>query len=104
VTYALLKSDVRSEDGIAIGTLPPQLIMPGMILNGFLDAVVNGNGSQQTMSAGVRWDFAKNFAFKAQYDHIDLDDGSMGQLANYQPGFVPGGKVNVFAVSVDFVF
>ena len=103
-TYARVKSDVRHEDGIALNSVPGQLVVPAAMLNGFLNAVVNGDSSQQTLSAGVRWDFAKNFAFKAQYDHIDLDKGSSGQLSMFQPGFVPGGNVNVFSVAVDFVF
>jgi len=59
---------------------------------------------QQNVSAGVRWDFYKNFDLKLQYEHINLDAGSSGTLINLQPGFQPGGRVNVFSVAVDFVF
>jgi hypothetical protein len=59
---------------------------------------------QTTATAGVRWDFMPNFDLKAQIDHIDLADGSAGNLVRVQPGFQPGGNVNVFSVSVDFVF
>lgn len=59
---------------------------------------------QQNVSTGVRWDFYKNFDLKLQYEHINLDAGSSGTLINSQPGFQPGGKVNVFSVAVDFVF
>lgn len=62
------------------------------------------SAGQQNVSAGVRWDFYKNFDLKLQYEHINLDAGSSGTLINPQPGFQPGGRVNVFSVAVDFVF
>jgi predicted porin len=59
---------------------------------------------QQNTSAGVRWDFYKNFDLKLQYEHINLDAGSAGTLSNIQFGFQPGGTVNVFSTVIDFVF
>ena len=52
----------------------------------------------------MRWDFAKSAAFKAQFDHTRIGAGSPGSLVNIQPGFQPGGKVNVFSVTVDFIY
>ena len=37
-------------------------------------------------------------------DHMRLGPGSQGTLINAQPGFRPGGTVNLFSVAVDFVF
>jgi hypothetical protein len=53
---------------------------------------------------GVRWDFIRNAALKVQYQYLDLDDGSPGVLTNTQPGFEPGGSVNLFSAAIDFVF
>ena len=62
------------------------------------------NGSQATTSVGIRWDAMPNVAVKAQYDRIKLGSGSSGRLTNPQPGLEKGGKVDLFSVSVDFVF
>jgi hypothetical protein len=59
---------------------------------------------QRNESAGIRWDFHKNFDLKLQLDHINLDAGSAGTLGNIQPGFRPGEKVDVTSVTVDFVY
>lgn len=59
---------------------------------------------QHSLGAGLRWDFMANFALKAQYDQVALNNGSTGQFTNVQPGFEPGGDVNVFSVSLDYVF
>jgi hypothetical protein len=52
----------------------------------------------------MRWDFTKNFDFKLQCDHTRLGPGSPGTLINTQPGFRPGGTLNLFSATVDFVF
>jgi hypothetical protein len=57
---------------------------------------------QDSVSAGVRWDLKKNVALKMQYDHLRI--GNTGRLINVQPGYQPGGKVNVFSLAIDFVF
>jgi hypothetical protein len=61
---------------------------------------------QDSVSAGVRWDFKKNVALKTQYDHLRIgsDSGNTGRLKNVQSDYQPGGKVNVFSLAVDFVF
>jgi opacity protein-like surface antigen len=67
-------------------------------------SIASKSSSQQTISAGLRWDFAEGFALKAQYDYVDLDANSGGRLANHQPNFQPGTNLNVFAIGVDYVF
>jgi len=74
-------------------------------LNAGLLAVRQSVGyTQHTTSLGLRWDAMKNVAVKAQYDRMQLAAGSAGALANVGAGFVPGGKVNLLTVAVDFVF
>jgi hypothetical protein len=73
-------------------------------LNGGLNSVLEMIADQKTVAAGTRWDFAKNFDLKLQVDHTRLGAGSSGTLINIQPGFVPGGTVNLFSATIDFVF
>ena len=60
-----------------------------------------GQGEQSTTSIGVRWDFYRSLAFKAQVDRIKPAIGS-GLLLNATPGF--NRDVTVGAVAIDFVF
>lgn len=61
---------------------------------------------QRSVSAGLRWDVAKNMAIKTEINHIKLNAGSGGNgyFINIQPGFAPGNGGNVFSVVLDFVF
>lgn len=105
LTFAQLRVDKPSEPGISTTGLPPNLALAAAGLNTGLNAVINGYAlSQETVSAGIRWDFTRNAALKLQYDRLSLGLGSTGWLGNVQPGFQLGGKVNVFGAAVDFVF
>lgn len=73
-------------------------------LNAALNGILEAEPRQKSVTLGARWDFARNAALKVQYERLDLDDGSPGVLVNTQPGFDPGGQVNLFSVSLDFVF
>ena len=109
-TPYLIYSQVRPDSPSSDPGLPTQGLPPGAALvatqlnaglNGFLRGLTN---DQKTIAIGARWDFAKNSALKVQYDHINIAPGSLGSLLNQQPGFVPGGKVHVLSVALDFVF
>jgi hypothetical protein len=73
-------------------------------LNAALNQMLAITPVQNTIAVGGRWDVAKNAAVKLQYDHVDIRAGSLGPLVNPQPGFQPGGKVNVVSIALDFVF
>jgi len=60
-----------------------------------------GQGAQSTTSIGMRWDFYRSLALKAQIDRVKPAIGS-GLLINAQPGF--NHDVTVGAVAIDFVF
>ena len=60
-----------------------------------------GQGESSTTSIGVRWDFYRSLALKAQIDRVKPAVGS-GLLLNAQPGF--NRDVTVGAVAIDFVF
>ena len=100
---AIANSDT-SDPGLSLSGLPPQLAGPAAGLNAALNGILGLIPVQQTVSAGARWDFMKNVAFKLQYDRINLGTGSAGVLSNLQPGFQPGGNVNLFSATIDFVW
>ncbi len=59
---------------------------------------------QNTLTAGLRWDFMRNFDLKGQFDRVEAENGSFGQLKNIQPGLQPNGSANLVSIAVDFVF
>jgi hypothetical protein len=105
VTYARTKAESStSAPGLDLSMLPPPLVPVGAALNAGLNAILQAIPVQNTISAGIRWDFAKNVDLKLQFDRIRLGPNSAGVLTNVQPDFQPGGKVNVFSATLDFVF
>jgi hypothetical protein len=105
LTYGELKANSNTSDpGLNVSTLPPYLAGPAMGLNAALNAILGSIAVQNTTSAGVRWDFMKNVDFKVQYDHTRLGAGSPGTLINLQPGFQPGGTVDLFSAAIDFLW
>lgn len=99
VTYsrADLKSN-GSDPGIAVPD--PRAAR----LNAGLNAILAGAPVQKTVSIGIRWDFARNAAFKLQYDHSDISGRSPGTLDHQTPDFRPGGRFDVWSATIDFVF
>lgn len=104
VSYASTKADVPNEAGITSFTNSPFDDVAPDLNDGVNKSLNSINGSQATTSVGLRWDAMTNVAVKVQYDRIKLGSGSAGRLDNVQPGFEYGGKVDLFSVSVDFVF
>lgn len=103
-TYARGSADKLSDPGLTVSALPPFLAGPAIGLNAALNDNLSRKRVQSTVSAGVRWDFMSNTAFKLQWDHTRIRAGSQGTLINRQPGFRTGGKVNVLSATIDFVF
>jgi hypothetical protein len=105
LTYGALKANSNTSDpGLTVSALAPYLAGPAMGLNAGLNAILGSIAIQRTTSVGLRWDFIKNVDLKLQYDHTDLGMGSAGTLINVQPGFQPGGIVNLFSIAIDFVW
>jgi hypothetical protein len=105
LTYAETKSDGNTSDpGLNVTALPPYLAGTATSLNAALNTTLASAAVQNTISVGSRWDVFKNVDLKLQYDHIDLGAGSAGTLINVQPGFQRGGTVNLFSVTIDFVW
>ena len=93
-----------SDPGLPVAAYPAPLQPTAVALNAGLNAQLNALPRQNTLSAGVRWDFMRNAAFKLQYDHVKLDSESFGTFGNRQPGFSPGGTVRLVSATLDFVF
>ena len=105
-TYSSVKADIQAEAGISTAGLSavPQLAGGAAALNAGLNATLLAfTPTQSTVSVGMRWDFMKNVAFKAQFDHLTTGDKSHGRLTAY-PGFVDGSSVNLATLALDFVF
>jgi len=102
--------------GYRVGTLTPSLTFAHVDVSdldapgaadrlGLLNqAVAQNNASRHSYTASLRWDVVDNIDVKFQASHIKNHAGSYGDMANYQPGFVPGGSYNLISASVDFVF
>lgn len=104
-TYARTsRDDAPTTPGLDPSSLPPNLAPVAAQLNAQLNGILATMPEQATLSAGVRWDFRSNMAFKFQYDHIDVDDGSNGMFTNLQPGHRQGGSADIISISLDFVF
>jgi hypothetical protein len=104
VTYAQVTERFTSAPGLSLTGLPANVAPIAAELNAGLNEVIASRPIQYTYSAGVRWDFIKNFDLKLQFDRINLGAGNTGTLVNVQSGFVPGSTVYVFSTTVDFVF
>lgn len=106
VAYSSVKAHIPTEDGIATAGLAsvPQLAGGAAALNGAINATLKAfTPTQHTITAGVRWDFMKNVAAKAQFDRVTTGAQSNGRLVAY-PGFQQGSSINLATLSLDFVF
>lgn len=71
-----------------------------------------GDSSRDAITLGVRWDFARNLALKAQYERMSMKYPSIGASSGFQSydtsllgksnGF--DGKLSMFTLNLDFVF
>lgn len=78
-------------------------------VDAMLNKQMNQRYDQHTVSVGVRYDFHKNLALKAQYDRISKPASSIGQFVVPAGGFASSWSdysktVNIFTVNLDFVF
>jgi hypothetical protein len=105
MTFAQIRPKPISEPGISTAGLPPDLAADATGLNEGLFGVLMGFAeSQRTVSAGIRWDFVRQAAFKFQYERVSTGANSTGLLVNVQPGFRPGSSISVLSATIDFVF
>lgn len=105
ITLAEVNGDTPDEAGLSTTGMPAPLASQVDTLNQGLNFFLfQASSAQKSITAGIRWDFQAGAALKLQYQHIDIDNKSSGRLGNIQPGFTPGGTVNVLSTAIDFVF
>jgi hypothetical protein len=105
LTYAVSRPNVpNSVPGLDLDGQPVQRAAAGAQLNGGLNQLLAAIPRQNSISAGLRWDFHSCYALKLQYDRIVPQQGSSGTFINVQPGFRAGQPVTVLSAVVDFVF
>ncbi|MGA2190220.1 MAG: hypothetical protein ABSH33_16990 [Steroidobacteraceae bacterium] len=105
LTYAEVNANGNTSDpGLNVSALPSYLAGAATGLNAGLNSILGGAATQHTISVGSRWDVMNNVDLKLQYDHTRLGAGSQGILINLQPGFQPGGTVNLVSIAIDFVW
>jgi hypothetical protein len=104
-TYARVKANSSTSDpGLDPSAVPSYLAGTVVYLNSLLNATLKDLAVQRTISIGGRWDFMSKVDAKIQFDHTNLGPDSAGTLRNLVSGFRPGGTVNLFTATIDFVF
>lgn len=64
--------------------------------------MADSHAQQRTSFVGVRWDFAANWAVKAQWDAIRGEADSIFPFRWEKPGW--NGRADIFSATLDFVF
>jgi hypothetical protein len=103
-TYARTRAHNDSGDpGLPVSLLPPNLVPIATALNQQLQAGLQTNPQQSTLSIGIRWDVLRNAAIKVQIDQVRPHSGSKGTFHNAVTGYQPT-RTRLFSATVDFVF
>jgi len=103
--YALAQPVSAIHDsGLPLVGLAGQQLAHASALNGGLNYLLSAIPHQHSVTSGVRWDVASNYALKMQYERLIPVTGTRGTLINPQPGFRAGHAISVFSVALDFVF
>ena len=88
--------------GVSRSFTQPELLPGGPLAALTASLVAQSHVDQHTASLGVRWDFQKNMALKAQLDQISGKPASLFLVKNPQPDW--NGRMTVFSLTLDFVF
>lgn len=90
--------------GVRLGHVAPYIIYATTVGTRTGISGLSSLGDEHTLSAGVRWDFAKNLDVKLQLEQLTIDslDDPAG-FANIQPAAKVGDKANVISLALDFV-
>ncbi|NVM77155.1 hypothetical protein FHW83_002961 [Duganella sp. SG902] len=105
LVYSFSRANVEtSVAGLELGALPAPYAAAGTRLNAGLNQLLAAIPRQHSASAGVRWDFRPNYAFKLQAGRFTPERGSTGTFVNVQPGFRSGRPITVVSAALDFVF
>ena len=95
VTLAGTRSQAAPQRGTGFPTPNP---LDGAVST----SLASSQSRQHTLTLGVRYDFMRNAALKAQLDRIRVQDNAAFLWRNPQPGW--DGHATVFSLALDFVF
>jgi predicted porin len=91
--------------GIRLGRFAPYVIYATTRAQSTGTSGLKSLGDDHSVSAGVRWDFAKNFDAKLQVQRVTIDTlDDPASFADFQAGVRIGDKANVVSLTLDFVF
>jgi hypothetical protein len=91
--------------GVRLGHLSPYAIYSTTHAQSVGTSGLQALGNEHTVTAGVRWDFAKNLDAKLQLQQVTIDSmDDPASFADLDPGARVGDKVNVLSLTLDFVF
>jgi hypothetical protein len=98
ITFSELETDEDyGGEMLAAGAMPPPLAM------GTMQFVRQNTVNQSSVTAGLRWDVARQTALKVEWQRINPDNDSSPSFTVVDFTY-PGDPVNVYTVAVDFVF
>jgi hypothetical protein len=91
--------------GVRFGRFAPYAIYSTTHAQSVGTSGLRSLGNDHTVTAGVRWDFARNLDTKLQLQQVTIDSlDDPASFANLSPGARVGDKVNVLSLTLDFVF
>jgi hypothetical protein len=102
LTPYLTVSEARTVDSNVTNTIPTATAQLAA-LKLAVDGVIEGQRhTQKTVALGARWDFARNFALKAQWENVRPE--GRGYFFSTNANWGNGKTVNVISVALDTVF
>lgn len=105
LAYAIARPNSAIADaGLALDGFDGVALVRRAQLNAGLNAMLATIPHQHSVTTGVRWDVASNYALKLQYERLIPVTGTRGTLIHTQPGFRAGHAIGVLSVALDLVF
>jgi hypothetical protein len=91
--------------GVRIGRFAPYILYATTRATSAGTSGLGSLGDEHGVSAGIRWDFAKDFDMKLQLQQETIDSlDDPASFANLQPAARVGDNVHVVSLALDFVF
>jgi hypothetical protein len=78
------------------------LALPNPLDDALASAFAASRSRQSTLSAGLRFDFARNADLKVQLDRVRVRDGGANLWVSPRPGW--NGRATLLSVSLDYIF
>lgn len=101
LTFSQLETHEDYSDEMEDAAAMPAML--GMLAGGTRQFAKVNSENQKSVTAGLRWDVAKNTAIKFEWQHINPDNDSTPTFQVIDPDY-SGEDVNVYTIAVDFVF